>query len=67
MGRRRANATYYASHDTDVAKGMIFAMDLMPLIRDPTLNITTYVCEFIERFADQVAMQITSFQGRWDL
>ncbi len=67
MGRRRANATYYASHDTDIATGMIFAMDLMPLIQNPTLNIATYACEFVERFADQVTMQLTSFQGRWDL
>jgi LmbE family N-acetylglucosaminyl deacetylase len=67
MGRRRANATYYASHDTDIATGMIFAMDLMPLIQNPTLNIATYAREFVERFADQVTMQLTSFQGRWDL
>jgi LmbE family N-acetylglucosaminyl deacetylase len=67
MGRRRANATYYASHDTDIATGMIFAMDLTPLIQNPALNVATYAREFVERFADQVTMQLASFQGRWDL
>ena len=33
MGRRRAHATYYASHGTDVAEGLTFAMDLTPLVQ----------------------------------
>ena len=35
IGRRRAHATYYATHDVDVATSMIFAMDLTPLGRGP--------------------------------
>lgn len=58
MGRRRANATYYASHDVDVATGMVFAMDLTPLIKDPTKTIQTYVQEFIDRFAQEVAERL---------
>jgi len=54
LGRRRANATYYAAHDTDIATGMAFAMDLTPLIRDPGKNIQTYVEEFLDRFAQEV-------------
>lgn len=54
MGRRRANATYYASHETDITTGLSFAMDLAPLVKDPTKNIQTYVREFIERFAQEV-------------
>lgn len=54
MGRRRANATYYASHSTDIATGMIFAMDLTPLIEDPAKNIQGYAEEFIGRFAQEV-------------
>ena len=58
MGRRRANATYYASHDVDVATGMIFAMDLTPLIKDPTKDIQIYVQEFIDRFAQEVVERL---------
>jgi LmbE family N-acetylglucosaminyl deacetylase len=54
MGRRRANAMYYASHDTDVATGMIFAMDLTPLIQEPERSVEAYVREFIDRFARDV-------------
>lgn len=63
MGRRRANATYYASHSTDVATEMIYAMDLTPLIEDPTLDIQAYVQAFIARFAQDVAARLTKFGG----
>jgi hypothetical protein len=62
MGRRRANATYYASHETDVATGMGFAMDLMPLVLDPTRDIQDYVQGFINRFAQEVAGRIAKLQ-----
>lgn len=62
IGRRRANATYYASHDVDVATGMIFAMDLTPLIKDPAKDIQTYVQEFIGRFEQEVVERLEKLQ-----
>ena len=61
MGRRRANATYYASHDTDVATRMIFAMDLTPLVRDTELDVNGYVQELILRFSEEVRRRILDF------
>jgi len=61
-GRRRANATYYAAHDTDIATGMAFAMDLTPLIQDPSRSIQTYVGEFLDRFAQEVRDRLTRYQ-----
>jgi LmbE family N-acetylglucosaminyl deacetylase len=61
MGRRRANATYYASHSTDIATGMVFAMDLTPLIHDPGLSIQAYVQAIIDRFSQDVADRLTKF------
>jgi LmbE family N-acetylglucosaminyl deacetylase len=58
MGRRRANATYSASHGTDVATGLIYAMDLTPLIEDSTRSIEGYVQEYIQRFAREVQNRI---------
>jgi LmbE family N-acetylglucosaminyl deacetylase len=55
IGRRRANATYFASHDVDVSTGMTFGMDLTPLIQDPDLDINTYVQSYIDRFASDVS------------
>lgn len=54
LGRRRANATYYASHDVDVATGMLFAMDLTSLIEDPARDVQAYVQGFMDRFAQEV-------------
>jgi len=64
MGRRQANATYFASHDTDVATGLIFAMDLTPLIEDPHLSVVTYAQGFITRLAQDVTARIQKFGGQ---
>ncbi|MBN1921230.1 MAG: PIG-L family deacetylase [Anaerolineae bacterium] len=58
MGRRRANATYYASHATDTTTGMVFAMDLTPLVTDPALDIAAYVQGAIHAFAEDVRQRL---------
>ena len=63
IGRRRANATYYASHSVDIATGMIFAMDLMPLIEDPAKSILAYVQEFTDRFVQDVTERLMRLQA----
>lgn len=57
-GRRRAHATYHASHDTDATLGLTFAMDLTPLVRDPSLDVAEYVLAHVRRFHDDVAAKI---------
>jgi LmbE family N-acetylglucosaminyl deacetylase len=59
MGRRRAHATYHASHDTDVTTGLSFAMDLTPLIKDDSLDVAAYVIAYIERLKDDVHSRLT--------
>ena len=54
MGRRRANATYFASHAVDELSGMATGMDLTPLIEDPSRDIQEYLQGFIQRFAEEV-------------
>lgn len=61
IGRRRANATYHASHGTDTAEGLIFGMDLTPLITDPSLDIQSFVGNYIQRFADDVSARLNKF------
>jgi LmbE family N-acetylglucosaminyl deacetylase len=63
MGRRRANATYFASHGTDVATGLIYAMDLTPLVEDPSRDVGDYVEAYIERFAREVRGRIQKCLG----
>lgn len=59
MGRRRAHATYHASHETDVTTGLAFAMDLTPLIEDVALDISVYVQNLISRFAQDVGQRLS--------
>ena len=58
LGRRRANATYLASHSVDTAIGMILAIDLTPLIQDDSLDVSEYALGFIERFATEVRERV---------
>ncbi len=62
MGRRRANATYFASHGTDVATGMAFAMDLTPLINTQTADISDYLQGYMERFIADVSGRLDRFR-----
>ena len=62
IGRRRANATYYASHETDISTGMVFAMDLTPLIKDPTTSVASFVQGYIDRLANEVAERLEKLQ-----
>jgi LmbE family N-acetylglucosaminyl deacetylase len=63
MGRRRAHATYHASHETDVSTGLTFAMDLTPLIENVALDITAYVQGYIHRFAQDVGQRINQIRS----
>jgi LmbE family N-acetylglucosaminyl deacetylase len=55
LGRRRANATYFESHDVDLTLGLSYGMDLSPLIEDPDKDITAFVQVYIQRFAEDVS------------
>ncbi len=63
MGRRRAHATYHASHAVDAATHLIYAMDLTPLVADPNLEIQTYIQAHLRRFAEDVASRLAKFHG----
>jgi LmbE family N-acetylglucosaminyl deacetylase len=59
MGRRRANATYFASHGTDVVTGMIYGIDLTPLITEPDLVVQDYIEGYIQRFSREITERFT--------
>jgi len=58
VGRRRANATYYETHGTDISTAMIYAMDLTPLIKNPKIDIIEYVSGYIDRFSQDISARI---------
>ena len=59
LGRRRANATFFESHASDECGSVSFAMDLTPLVTDPSLDIVEYVIGFIHRFETDVRNRLT--------
>jgi LmbE family N-acetylglucosaminyl deacetylase len=64
LGRRRANATYYASHGVDRTTGTVFAMDLTPLILNPELRPAEFIDGFIEGFHQDVGDRLARLEGR---
>ncbi len=62
MGRRRANATYFDSHASDIMTGLNFGMDLTPLIENTTTDIETFILTHINRFAEDVQDRIKRMQ-----
>lgn len=63
MGRRRAHATYFASHGTDIVTGMIYGIDLTPLVRNPNLGIQDYLDSFVRRTTDDIQARLERLQG----
>ena len=54
LGRRAANATFFASHATDNATGLSFGMDMTPLLNDKNLDPVDFVKSFLLEFQENV-------------
>lgn len=60
LGRRAANATFFASHATDKATGLSFGMDMTPLMLDEDLDPSEFVKGFLQDFQGNVAGLISA-------
>ncbi len=60
-GRRLANATFHASHSTDGATALTWAMDLTPLVRNEKLSIEEFTLGHIDRLRADVAARLKKF------
>jgi LmbE family N-acetylglucosaminyl deacetylase len=58
LGRRQANATFYASHATDQFTSVSWAMDLTPLVHDDSLKIAEFTLGTIDRFRADVEARL---------
>jgi len=63
LGRRRANATFLESLAADSASMITCAMDLMPLVDDPTLEPAALVEGHLARFAADVRDRMMRLAG----
>jgi LmbE family N-acetylglucosaminyl deacetylase len=62
QGRRRSNATFFASHGVDESTAQNFAMDLTPLIQDDTIDTGKYLQDYINRFSSEVSERLAKFK-----
>ena len=62
LGRRAANATFFASHATDKATGLSFGMDMTPLMLDEDLDPSEFVKGFLQDFQENVAGLISAMR-----
>lgn len=62
-GRRLANATFGDSHSADAASQVSYAVDLMPLLEDPTLDPAAFALGFVERLRGSVAGLFAAVEG----
>ena len=60
-GRRHANATFLEARAVDQASAVEYAVDLTPLVKDPTLDLTRWTLQLVERFANDVEARL----ARW--
>lgn len=58
MGRRVANATFYASHDTDDYQAASYGLDITPLITEPARCPEEYILSYIDSFRSEVAERL---------
>jgi LmbE family N-acetylglucosaminyl deacetylase len=63
-GRRRANASYFQSHETDETEQLWFAMDLTPLVRDDSIDVGRFVLGHVDKFRASVEDKIKKYWVR---
>lgn len=64
VGRRRSNATFFESHATDKSEEICYAMDLTPLIKDPSADILDYVLGFVTKLEKDVRARLGKRLGK---
>lgn len=62
IGRRLANATYLESHQTDIVRHVVYAMDLTPLVYNPGMDIERYVSGYTLSFSNDVRERLNRFR-----
>jgi LmbE family N-acetylglucosaminyl deacetylase len=58
LARRRANATYFESHDVDFTTGLSFGIDMTKLILDDGIEPLSFIQEYMQHFVQDVTARM---------
>lgn len=61
VGRRLANATFFASHSVDASDSVSYGIDVTKLIEDDSLSMTDVINEYIDSFKEDVHKRLGGF------
>ena len=61
LGRRVAHATFNTPHAVDRMSGVTWAMDLTPLVTDPTRDVAAYTLAYVDRLRADIAARLKKF------
>jgi LmbE family N-acetylglucosaminyl deacetylase len=61
IGRRLANATFFASHATDTVSGITWAVDLTPVTRDGGPSIRDFTASLVAGLGADVSKRLAAF------
>ena len=61
IGRRLANATYFASHSTDDFSSAEYALDITGLVNDEKMTPAEFISNYIEKFKSDVNGRLAKF------
>jgi LmbE family N-acetylglucosaminyl deacetylase len=64
LGRRKAHATFSESHGVDKSTGLVWGMDLTPLLHDAARDPLDYADELLESFRGDVRGRLARLSGR---
>lgn len=62
LGRRSANATFFASHNVDETDSASYGIDITELITDPEMDFEDFVKRHIQKFQNEVIEKIRGFK-----
>jgi LmbE family N-acetylglucosaminyl deacetylase len=63
-GRRKAHATFSESHGVDQSQGLIYGMDLTPLVQDDSIDPLKFTQDLVAAFSADVTARIGKFAAR---
>lgn len=63
LGRRRAHATFSDSHHVDSAEALCCAVDLGPLVKNPSMPVSAFCAERIDRFRADALGALAPWEG----